>query len=271
MYPYTIVFGMGLYDIFLMVGLLVVLFSVDKMGIKRGFSVKMQKLIIVDGVLSVLIGLLGAVLFQAFYDFIQTGKFVIGASTGMTFYGGFIFGVLAFLAIYFIGGKKIGIGEEVKRRFPQMADIAACLIPLGHGFGRLGCFFAGCCHGRATDAWYGVKMWTESGWQKVVPVQLYEAILLFALSALLFWLYFSRKEEKRIPLLPIYGGVYGVWRFVIEFFRADDRGATIIPFLSPSQLVAILLVGVAVAYFVFWWRKKDNVAKEEKVEDNKEV
>ena len=43
--------------------------------------------------------------------------------------------------------------------------------------------------------------------------------------------------------------LYGIWRFVIEFFRSDDRGATIVKFLSPSQLIAILMVVGAVGLF----------------------
>ena len=36
--------------------------------------------------------------------------------------------------------------------------------------------------------------------------------------------------------------LYGIWRFSVEFLRADDRGATIISFLTPSQLIAVLMV-----------------------------
>jgi phosphatidylglycerol:prolipoprotein diacylglycerol transferase len=70
-------------------------------------------------------------------------------------------------------GKNVG---EEKHRFKDMLDIAACCVPLAHGIGRLGCFFAGCCHGAETDAWYGVEMLTESGWRRVVPIQLFEAV-----------------------------------------------------------------------------------------------
>ena len=252
MYPYAVVFGMGFYEILLTTGMLIVLFSADKMGIKRGFSVKLQKLLIINGVASIFIGLFGAVFFQAFYDFMATGVFKINQTTGMTFYGGLIFGVIAFLLIWFLGGKALGIGAEVNEKFKDIADMAACLIPVAHGFGRLGCFFAGCCHGAETDAWYGVKMYTETGWKTVVPLQLFEAIFLFVLAGLMIYLYVKRTGEKRIPLLPMYAAGYGVWRFCLEFARGDDRGATIIPFLSPSQLVAAIMILAAAAYFISW-------------------
>ena len=265
MYPYPIIFGMGLYELFLTAGMLIVLFCADKMGIKRGFSVKLQKLVIINAVLSIVIGIGGAVVFQAFYNFMATGIFKIDQSTGMTFYGGLIFGVATFLLVWFFGGKAIGVGEEVKVRFKDIADIAACLIPLAHGLGRLGCLCAGCCHGGETDAWYGVNMlvqryYNSAGelvevWKKFVPTQLFEAIFLFALSAVIFWLYFKRKDEKRIPLLPVYAILYGIWRFCFEFVRGDDRGATIIPFLSPSQLVAVVMIALGTAYFLLWYFK----------------
>jgi prolipoprotein diacylglyceryltransferase len=104
-------------------------------------------------------------------------------------------------------------------------------------------------------------MHTESGWMKVVPVQLYEALFLIALSGVLLWLFYKKfgKENKgRFPLLPIYAIVYGIWRFFIEYARADDRGASLVPFWSPSQLVAILMMIAGVAYLLIWdyWKRK---------------
>ena len=50
--------------------------------------------------------------------------------------------------------------------------------------------------------------------------------------------------------MPLYMSVYGVWRFLIEYLRGDDRGATVVPFLTPSQLIAVvLIVGAAVVYY----------------------
>jgi phosphatidylglycerol:prolipoprotein diacylglycerol transferase len=272
MYPGVVIFGMGFYEIFLIIAMLSALFIADQLGIKRGFSVKLQKIVIVAAVGALVLGIVGAMLFQAVYDWIKTGVFNAFGS-GMTFYGGFIFGVLVFLAVWFGGSRLIKIGDEAVERTGDMADIAACIIPLAHAFGRLGCLFAGCCHGKKTDAWYGINMLTESGWQKVVPVQLFEAIFLFALSAVLFFLFFKRakmpKNERKgiwtLPFLPVYAIVYGVWRFLVEYARGDDRGASGISFLSPSQLTAILLIVVGVAYivFVFYRVKAEKNKKEE--------
>ena len=280
MYPKVVFLGMGLYEIFLTIGLLVALFASDAMGVKRGFSVKLQRLFIANGVISIAIGFVGASIFQAFYDFMETGVFKIDETTGITFYGGLIVGAAVFLGVWFGGGRLFKIGEETKEKFKDVADIAACIVPLAHGFGRIGCFMVGCCHGNSTDAWYGVKMLTENGWQKVVPLQLFEAIFLFVFTGVLLWLFFNRKGGKRIPLLPIYGVGYGIWRFFIEYARGDDRGATIVSFLSPSQLIAILLIVISVVYFYVWYSKKkknsdaattnaDEFDKNEQIEERK--
>ena len=266
MYPYPVVFGMSLYDICLVVAIMVALFMADRMGIIRGFSVKLQKVVIIALVEAIVVGFVGAVLFQAVYNAIETGEFVINEGTGMTFYGGLIFGVLGFLAAWFGLGKVMCKSDEPVQKFGAMADIAACLVPLAHGIGRIGCFSVGCCHGAPTDAWYGVTMYTESGWMKVVPVQLFEALFLIALSAVLLWLFFKKfgkENEGRFPLLPIYAIVYGVWRFFIEYARADDRGATVVAFLSPSQLVAVVMILAGVGYLLLWyfWQKKSKEAE----------
>lgn len=259
MYPYLLFGIISLYDLFLTVGVLLAFFLGDKMGIMRGFTVALQKILIWAALVGILFGLFGAVFFQAVYNWIETGAFAITKNTGMTFYGGLIFGVASFLAVWFLAGRKKCKDGEEKKQFGTIADIAACLIPMAHGFGRLGCLTAGCCHGAETDAWYGINMWSGSEWVRYVPIQLFEAIFLFALSGVLFWLFFKKfgKESKnRVPLLPVYAIVYGVWRFFIEYARADHRGKTVLSFLTPSQLVAVIMIVAGIAYFCVWYMQK---------------
>ena len=276
MFPYPIFFGMSLYDILLAVAVVLALLFADKMAIRCGFSVKLQKVLIISVMEALVVAFVGAILSQAVYNAIETGEFVINQTTGMTFYGGLIFGVIGFLASWFFLGKAMCKSDEPVLKFGAMADIAACLVPFAHAIGRLGCYTAGCCHGAETDAWYGVKMYTESGWMKVVPVQLYEAIFLFALSAVLCWFFFEKFEKQkmeRFPLLPIYVFFYAIWRFFIEYARADDRGATFVEFLSPSQLIAVLMAIGAVVYFFLWrkWKKEGKLVEPSKAEANVET
>ena len=276
MYPYEVIFGMNLYDICLTVAVVLVLFLADRMGVYRGFSVKLQNVLIFSIIGAVGLGFFGAVFFQAIYNALETGTFVIDVNTGMTFYGGIIFGIVGFLLVWFVLGKRLCKSDEPVKKFGAVADIAACLIPLAHGIGRIGCLTAGCCHGAKTDAWYGISMCygktADGTWlfEKYVPVQLFEAIFLFVLAGVMFWLFFKKfgKENTgRFPLLPVYTVAYGVWRFFIEYARADDRGATIVSFLTPSQLVAICMVLLGVAYFLLWYffRRKTSENKAEEV------
>ncbi len=266
MYPDTIFLGMGLYDICIAIGVLAVLLCADRLCVKKGFSLGLQKLVIIAIVGAVVIGFFGAIIFQAFYDWLDTGVFSLKA--GMTFYGGFIFGVGGYLLFWFVISKPFGVYQEARLRTRDVADMAGCLVPLAHGFGRLGCLFAGCCHGNLTDAWYGITMWVEVEgvwqWAKVVPVQLFESMFLFALAAIAFWIYFKRNGEKnkRIPILPTYFIAYGIWRFFIEFLRGDERGSSPIPFLTPSQLTAVILIAVGVGYFMIWFMHKKKLTED---------
>lgn len=271
MYPDELFWGIDLYGVFLAVGVVVALFLADYLATKSGFSIALQRVSIVAIVVAVGVGYASAVFFQALYNIKEEGKFVIDANTGATFLGGLIGGGASFLSIWFLAGKKFCKDGEEKKNFPVIANIAACVIPLAHGFGRLGCLMAGCCHGAETDAWYGLNMvdyYTAHGdkvWHKVVPVQLFEALFLFAFAALLFTAFFRSKavREKRFPLLAVYLVGYGLWRFLIEYARADDRGQTFVSFLSPSQLVSVLMiVGGAVWLVVRLVRakKKENVS-----------
>ena len=125
-----------------------------------------------------------------------------------------------------------------------MSGIAGGAIALAHGIGRIGCLCAGCCHGEVTDAWYGI--YNAALDAKTVPVQLFEALFLFALAAFLsVWLWKGMRGG-----LGIYLSAYAVWRFFIEYLRTDHRGQSPISFLSPSQLTAVVLLLVGVGLIV---------------------
>ena len=42
-------------------------------------------------------------------------------------------------------------------------DLAAWPLALGQAIGRLGCFAAGCCYGKATDSWLGMYLKDAGG------------------------------------------------------------------------------------------------------------
>ena len=244
MYPNEIVKGIDLYLIMLCIAAVSAIFVYRFLADKRGLGAKIQNLCLFNAVASIVAGYYSAVLFQAFYNIPKYGEFRLNSSTGATFYGGLIGGAAIFLAIYFIVGhflfKENG---EHKRDFWVNANIAAPCVAVAHGFGRIGCLMAGCCHGKETDAWYGIYMSAVE--KKVVPIQLFEALVLFALFSFLVYRVIKGKAFN----LPIYMGVYGVWRFLIEYARDDYRGYTFLSFLTPSQLTAVVMIVGAVALF----------------------
>ncbi|MBO5883940.1 MAG: prolipoprotein diacylglyceryl transferase [Clostridia bacterium] len=246
MFPYEIFSGFDTYALMLCIGLVAAILSFRFVSDKTNISGKLQNLCLYNGVVSIGFGYFSAVFFQAMYNIAKNGGFVIDSKTGATFYGGLVGGAAIFLIIYFVAGAVIfKEGGEHKKKFWIMSDVACASIALGHAFGRIGCLFAGCCHGAETDAWYGIYM--QSIDKKVIPTQLFEAIFLFALSAF----FFVRVKKHKTYNLPIYMGAYGAWRFALEYMRDDYRGTTVVDFLTPSQFIALLMIiGAVVLYII---------------------
>lgn len=186
----------------------------------------------VVALVSIAVGAGCAFLFQAVYDFAETGRFEL---RGMTFLGGLVGGALAFVC-----GGLIADRRELVRQ----AELALPCVTVAHALGRIGCFLAGCCYGRESD--FG--LYFPALGKKVIPTQLYEAIFLFALTALLLIIVIksARRASLRGAALPVYLYAYSLFRFTIEFFRDDPRGAFLGP-LSPSQVICIIMFAAALA------------------------
>lgn len=172
-----------------------------------------------------------------------------GISGGLTYYGGFI------------GASAVAYFRLKKDRFPflRAADMAGFAIPLGLGFGRMGCILAGCCFGVPLDAPWAIVFPSHSAASEkqaqlhllassahpslpVHPTQLYEAAGAFALAAVLMLVLHPRKRYDGHVFLAFVAG-YAALRFVLEFFRSDDRGGVM--GLSTSQVIGLALIGLA--------------------------
>ena len=260
MYPYIVIdlgenLRLGLYDICLMIGIITCLVLYRVFADRQKFKAKIQNFVLLTGIAAIGCGYYAAALVQTFYNWKAAlgenpeAKFLDFWGTGATFYGGLVGGVLIFLAIYFGLGALIFKKKEHIHHFFPIAHIAGAIIPVAHGIGRIGCLMAGCCYGIECTApqWYTFtfyRLYTNGAVEEfyAVPVQLLEALFLFALAGVLIWRVLKNKHYN----LPIYTIVYGVWRFLAEYLRADERGQGIIPFLSPSQQTALLLIAVGV-------------------------
>lgn len=166
---------------------------------------------------------------------------------GLMFYGGFLLATAAFL-----------VWCRVRReRILPLVDLFAVVVPLGHAFGRVGCFFYGCCYGRLSQAACAVSFPRGSpAWHEqlregriasdaaaalpVLPTQLFEAAAVLFLFCALLALY--RRFARRLPGL-VSGGYlvgYACIRFGLEVLRGDPR-ATVGP-LSISQTISLALL-----------------------------
>jgi len=199
--------------------------------------------LIICALAAVFFGIIFAILFENLYEAIQHAYYGQPQkwTWGMTFFGGLFGGVIAFFVTYRFYYRK-----HNSSILKEILIISPGAITLAHGFGRLGCFLAGCCYGKETDIggiiFPGMSV-------AVLPTQLYEMGFLFILSVLLIIFAF---KKTTMYTMPIYMICYSIFRFIIEFFRGDQRGQ--IPGLSPSQYwcIVILLAGIV----LIWLYKK---------------
>lgn len=172
---------------------------------------------------------------------------VIGSS-GFVVYGGILAGILSIYVYCKI--KKIEFFKYVDFLMPSLA--------IGQGFGRIGCFFAGCCFGRECHVNVPHLVFPENSLAlpntPLIPTQIYSSIGDFILMAILL-IVEKKTRNKRIKglILGLYLILYSIGRYVIEIFRGDIRGE--VGILSTSQFISIfmLIAGVGiilVSYFI---------------------
>lgn len=156
---------------------------------------------------------------------------------GIVFYGGLIGG--------FIGGFVYT--KMFRLDFWRTADVLIPFLPLAHGFGRMGCFFAGCCYGREAAPPWGIIVNSElssaMGTYRL-PVQLYEAAFDFFILLPILLIY-SRKPRKKAQVVGLYAILYGIFRFCNEYLR-DDAIRGIFGAFSTSQWISIALVPIGI-------------------------
>lgn len=174
------------------------------------------------------------------YLFKDIKYFLSNMSIGLVFYGGLygaLIGVFAY-ARYF--------KQDVREMFFYLTPA----IPLFHIFGRIGCFLSGCCHGMKSEK-YGIAFSdaiSAVNGIPYLPVPLYEAAGDLVIFVVLLFLGY-RKEKQYFKPLGIYLVLYGIMRFVLEFFRGDEvRGA--LGFFSTSQWISMVTIPLGIYMLV---------------------
>ena len=103
----------------------------------------------------------------------------------------------------------------------------------------------------------------SKGWGYYVPTQLYEAIFLLLLFVILSILALKYKSKHT---LSVYLVLYGIFRFVIEFYRADHRGK-LLGVITPSQFWSILMIVIGLLLSLFYIIYPKLISKRKKLNE----
>lgn len=197
-------------------------------------------------ILLVLAGVVGGKFFMIFEDptlYLSQPKKLFSGS-GFVFYGSLLT-TISVMLWYF---------KKIKVPVLGMLDVMAVVTCIVHGFGRIGCFMAGCCYGLPTDGFLSVVFsnpvcQAEPLHTPLYPTQLFEATFIF--SILIALLILKKKKIFDGQLFLIYLMVYAVGRGILEIFRGDiERGFLIENILSNSQFISILVISVALYFYI---------------------
>lgn len=128
--------------------------------------------------------------------------------------------------------------------FLELLDLVIPSVAVAQAFGRIGCFLAGCCYGMKTGSAFGVVFPAGSiapAGVPLLPVQLICSALDGALFVVL--ILFAKRKQQNGQVGAMYLILYGIGRFIIEFFRGDlVRGS--VGVLSTSQFISIFIFAV---------------------------
>jgi phosphatidylglycerol---prolipoprotein diacylglyceryl transferase len=158
---------------------------------------------------------------------------------GMSFHGGAA-GVLA-AGILFV--------RKYRLRFYPLADAIVPFAALGLGLGRIGNFINAELYGRVTEVPWGMVFPGTDGRPRH-PSQLYQALtdgfILFIILQMLY-----RKRPRDGVVFWAFIGLYGVSRFIIEFFREPDPqlGFVLFNFTMGQLLSSFMIAGSIIGMY----------------------
>ncbi len=199
---------------------------------------------------------------------------VLFQPSGFAVYGGVIGGTLAVAALSFAQGIRPW----------KLADIAGPAVLVGMGVGRIGCLFAGCCHGAVAphtahatgilpDSFEGGQIWVSTSLPFVTtefashtenvariqdtplyPTQMWSIVLLLGLAAFLSWWWERKAFDGQIAALTLI--LEPLYRITVEAFRDDDRGYVLLfqvteavaswfpPGMTPTSELGVTMLGI---------------------------
>jgi len=241
------------YGTMIAIGIMVAVILFSKRAKKKGYD---EEKTLDMSILAVVLGVIGGKLLYIITEI----KNIVGNPINLKELG------MGFVVYGAIIGGILGAYLYCRRRkwnTLKVFDIVIPSLPLAQGFGRIGCFFAGCCYGAETTSPLGV-VFKEGAMAPLGvhlhPTQIYSSIFDFVLGGFLLW--YSKKERKDGRIFSMYIIIYSIGRFSVEFLRNDPRGN--VGVLSTSQFISIFVLIIGIVIF--------NLDKIKKlmVKDNKE-
>lgn len=207
------------------------------------------------GIWIIISALIGAKLLLLIVEFRQfranPGDLLGLVRSGGVFYGGLIAAVI--VALFYMRRHKMPLWTTT--------DVFAPGIALGHIVGRLGCLLAGCCFGKPADVAWAITFTDPAAMANagtplgvpLHPTQLYDA---GAEALILIFLLVFERRGRAFPGRTFwsYMLLYGASRFIIEFYRGDNRGV-VFDALSTSQFVSLLLVPLSIVMLILLSRR----------------
>lgn len=211
----------------------------------KRFGLDMNDLIILASICG-LCGIVGAKIlyFIVSYKDIDFSRLTDPSYLAAIMSGGFVFlgGAVCVLPALLFCEKKLKISVR-----PYIQSCMGCL-PIGHAFGRIGCFLVGCCYGRPYTGFpsvtYTKSLYAPNG-IPLFPVQLAEALTEFLIG---FCLMAFSPKLKGSSAAFLYLSAYSFSRFFLEFARYDEARGSIAG-ISTSQFLCIILFFSSVFLF----------------------
>lgn len=229
------VFGHPVYAFGVMIALAFLLGAlwIVQRGKAQGFS---EELFLEATLWIVVSGLVGARLFYIFFFpalFFKDPFGVLFNQGGLVWYGGMI----AVTLTVWLFCKRHQIA------FNKLGDIVTPPAALGLAIGRIGCLLAGCCYGAPCELPWAIQYppGHETFPHHVHPSPLYESISLLIVTFLLAWIDRYKKFDGATTWL--FFVLYGIVRFVLEYYRGDRLVWLVSLNLSASQVIS--LAGIA--------------------------
>ena len=194
---------------------------------------------------------------KLFFFFEDVGKYtenlglIPGAmGGGFVFYGSLIFSIPTI--IIWLRKRKVAVRPFL--------DLLAFVGPVVHSFGRVGCFLAGCCHGKVCESWMGVTFSHLNTLASIKDTPLYPTQLFdIAVNVIILVtvIILQKKQKFDGQLFLVYLMMYGVGRSIVEVYRGDEaRGFLFGGAISHSQFIALCIVVICAVIWRRWSKSK---------------